>query len=541
MIYERMGGGDHGLKLSGLIEGLPVSPDRPPKPDAEDPEITGIANDSRQVLPGFAFVCVRGLKDDGHRYAADAVRRGARAVFTERDVPSLAASADHGRRAVEIRVPDSREALARLGAAFFGHPSRRLSVFGVTGTNGKTTTAYMIESILAAAGRATGLIGTVETHVGAERLPAGRTTPESHELQALLARMVDAGATAAVMEVSSHALALKRVTACEIDVAVFTNITHDHFDFHDTFENYLAAKAGLFRDLGRERAKSRPKYAVINADDPSAGLMRDEIRAGVGGLTFGLHAPADVRAADVRPAGLGSEFTVLTPDERSERIRLVVPGAFNVSNALAALAVAHGEGIPLSTAAAALAGLRGVPGRYEVVSCGQDFTVMVDFAHNPDALENILRFARRFTDGRVIVVFGCEGAKDRKKRPVMGRVAARHAHHAIITSDNLYDEDALDIAAEIMRGYRAEAAPLGTCEVIPNRREAIERALEMADRDDMVVIAGKGHETYQVVGDLHIPFNDVEVTTEILTGAARAGAAEGTARARGGRGPDERS
>ncbi len=525
------------MRLTELIAGIQVLRTRL----AGDPEITGVTNDSRKVAPGSVFVCVRGYKDDGHRYVGDALRNGAVAVVTEYDPPLTGADANgvgapDGQAAwSEIRVADSREALAYFSAAFYGYPSSHLSLYGVTGTNGKTTIAYMIEAVMAAAGKSTGLIGTVETRFetrhGRETLPPGRTTPESSELQATLHRMVEARVTHVAMEASSHALELKRVVACEFDVAIFTNITHDHFDFHDNFEKYLEAKSKLFRELGVNRTKSRPCYAVINADDPSAPHMVAETKhAGV--LTFGLDHPADVRAVDIHDLGIGSEFTVQVPSGLTQRVRLQLPGRFNVSNALSAMAVAYGDGIDLGLAARALGAMTGVAGRYQLVNADQDFTVMVDFAHNPDALEQILKFGRRFTKKKLYVVFGCEGAKDKKKRPIMGRIAAHYADHAIITSDNLYNEDAMSICRTVADGFRSESDPCGTYDIIPNRREAIERALDLAETGDMVIIAGKGHETYQVIGDLHIPFDDTEVAREIIVqklgrkrAAARAAAA----------------
>lgn len=526
------------MKLTQLIAHIPALRTR----ITSDPEITGVTNDSRKVAPGFVFVCVHGFKDDGHRYVPDALRRGAAAIVTEYDAPeplatdagisaTTVAAGDGNRPWNEIRVADSRETLAFLSAAFYGYPSSHLSLYGVTGTNGKTTIAYMIEAVLAAAGRTTGLIGTVETRYGRESVPAGRTTPESSELQAMLHRMVESGVTHTAMEVSSHALELKRVVACEFDVAIFTNITHDHFDFHDNFDKYLEAKSKLFRDLGVGRTKSRPYYAVINADDPSAEHMRAETRHAEA-LTFGIRNPADLRAEDVRDLGLGSEFTVKAPNGLTQWVQLQLPGMFNISNALATMAVAYGDGIDLGLAARALGAMTGVAGRYQMVSAGQDYTVMVDFAHNPDALEQILKFGRQYTKKKLYLVFGCEGAKDQKKRPIMGRIAARYADHAIITSDNLYYEDPMVIARAVADGFRSEPNPYGTYDIIPNRREAIERALGLAEAGDMVIIAGKGHETYQVVGDLHIPFDDTEVAREIIS--ERLGVKPASARAAAG-------
>lgn len=489
------------MYLADLIQALP---ERLVHGQGDRLEITGVAYDSRQVAPGDVFVCVRGLKADGHQFAAGAVQRGAVAVVVDHllELPASVA---------QVMVPDTRLALALLGAAFYRYPSYELGMVGVTGTNGKTTTAHMIEAVLAGAGYRTGLIGTVLVKSGETVEAAQRTTPESLDLQRLLRQMADKGVQWVSMEVSSHALDLHRVAACEFDQAVFTNITRDHFDFHNDFANYLRAKAKLFTDLALTRHKPYPKTAVINADDPQAPALASRTRAKL--VTYGL-GPADVRAVDVDLMPTGSSFTVQSP-AGVFRAELHLPGYFNVSNALAAITVGLNLGIVPSAITQALAGVTSIPGRYEVIDCGQDFTVIVDFAHNPDALANILRIPPGQEGGRRIAVFGAEGGKDRGKRPIMGQTAMRYADVVIVTSDNVYDEDPAEIASQVASGA-VQAGTGAALEVIIDRREAIQRALELAQPGDLVVIAGKGHETYQVFNGWKRPFDDRIVVRELL-------------------------
>lgn len=472
-----------------------------------DVTVTQIAYDSRRVEPGGLFVAIRGFRQDGHFFLPEALARGARAVVVDRPEVSVPPGI------VKIVVPDSRQALPDLAAAFFGYPSRRLRVVGVTGTNGKTTTTFMSEAIFRAAGHKTGLIGTVENHVGDEVLPVERTTPESLDVEELFHRMTEAGVSHAVMEVSSHALELGRVKNVEFDVAVFTNLTQDHLDFHQTLDNYRRAKARLFEQLGRPGAKTGPCTAVINADDPSGEAMRRATSARI--LTYGVREPADIRAEDVDVQAQGVAFTLRAPNG-TERIKLRFTGLFSVYNALAACGVGLAEGISLATIKTALEGLAGVPGRFELVQEGQDFAVIVDYAHTPDGLENILRTAKEFARGRIILVFGCGGDRDRTKRPIMGRLAVRYADRVFITSDNPRSEDPLAIIREIEAGARAEEGATGKYSLIPDRREAIREALAEARPDDVVLIAGKGHETYQIIGDRTLPFDDRQVAREFL-------------------------
>lgn len=475
-----------------------------------DTEITGLAYHSGAVRPGFLFACWRGQKYDGHDFAPEAVRRGARALLVERGL-------ELNGEVAQVLVPSSRRALALLAAQFWGHPSRKLRLVGVTGTNGKTTTTYLIRHILAACGHRVGLVGTVANVVCERELPVERTTPESVDILPLLARMAECGSTYCAMEVSSHALHQERVSGCEFAVAVFTNLTQDHLDYHPSLADYLEAKLRLFRMLGTGYLGGTvgKKLAVINTDDGSAGRFLEEARrAGAGVVSYGLHGGADVTAGDVRVTAHNTSFLARTPAGEAP-VTLPLIGRFNVYNALAALAVAVGEGVPLAVAVQALARAPQVPGRFERVAEARDFTVIVDYAHTPDGLRNVLETARGITRGRVIVVFGCGGDRDRGKRPIMGRIARELADLPVLTSDNPRTEDPHAIISEIEEGVRA---PGHRYLVEPDRRRAIALALAEAQPGDLVLIAGKGHETYQVIGDRTLPFDDRQVVRELLAG-----------------------
>lgn len=465
----------------------------------------GLAYDSRRVQPGFVFFAIKGFRQDGHDFVGDAIRRGAVGVVVEKEVavpPGV----------VAVCVPDTRRALALAAAAFYGHPDRQLRLVGVTGTNGKTTTTHLIRAIYEAQGEKTGLIGTLWAMIGDAVLPAERTTPESLDLQALLRRMVDEGVKTVVMEVSSHALALERVAGIEYDIAVFTNLTQDHLDFHRDMEDYYAAKARLFLELKQPGVKGRPKRAVLNVDDPYG----QRLAAASGGkvVTYGVEREAAFRAREIELGRDGTTFTVEWAGG-AVPVRLQLVGRFNVYNALAAFAVGVTEGYPVARVVEALEGVPAVPGRFERVDVGQDFAVVVDYAHTPDGLENVLRAARAQTRGRVIVVFGCGGDRDPGKRPLMGEIAAKLADFTVITSDNPRSEDPQRIIAAIERGFRRCGAP-GSYAVEADRRAAIALALGQAQAGDIVVLAGKGHEDYQIIGDKKLPFDDRKVAAEIL-------------------------
>jgi UDP-N-acetylmuramoyl-L-alanyl-D-glutamate--2,6-diaminopimelate ligase len=463
---------------------------------APEVEISGLAYDNRSVTPGTLFFCVPGFKVDGHDFAPDAVERGAAALVCKRPL---------GLGVPEVVVDDVRAAMASVAARFHGDPTARLQVVGITGTNGKTTTAFLVRAILEAAGRQTGLLGTVGSIVGGVEEAVERTTPEAVDLQATFARMLAAGDVACVMEVSSHALELHRVDAVHFAARVFTNLTQDHLDFHPTMEDYFAAKRLLFERPGGP--------SIVNADDVEYGqrLAREIGDA----LTFAIDHDADYRAFDVEFDTSGSRFTLATAGEQVA-IRTRLPGLFNVSNALAAIAATHSLGVPLATAGAALEEAERVPGRFEPVDEGQDFAVLVDYAHTPDSLGNVLRAARKITRGRLHVVFGAGGDRDRSKRPLMGRVASELADRAIVTSDNPRSEDPDAIVDEVYAGT------VGGAEREVDRRRAIALAVEGAEAGDVVVIAGKGHEQGQeFAGGRKEPFDDVAVARDALQRVTR--------------------
>ncbi|MBE3577709.1 MAG: UDP-N-acetylmuramoyl-L-alanyl-D-glutamate--2,6-diaminopimelate ligase [Limnochordales bacterium] len=490
--------------------------------------VSGIAYDSRMVRPGKIFVAVRGMREDGHHYAGDAVLRGAVAVVGEEPVEVPA-------HVVQVIVPDSREALSRLSAEFYGHPSRRLRVIGVTGTKGKTSTTYLIKAILEAAGGRVGLIGTIQNLIGDQILPAHRTTPESTDLQALLWQMAEAGVDSVVMEVSSHALALKRVQDVAFDVAVFTNIGRDHLDFHPTPEEYLAAKKILFRSLQpisqdalqREGAETAPlksrRFAAINRDDRAWQEVAEACAVPV--LTYSLHSSeADIKASILK-MGLDGTRVRLDLPSGSLELALQLIGKFNVYNAAAAAAVGVGLGVAPAAIKSGLEAVAGVPGRFQRIRQGQPFEVVVDYAHTPDSLEQVLQAGRELGPRRLLVVFGCGGDRDKGKRPLMGAVAARCADQVFITSDNPRSEDPESICRQIEEGFLREPNRVATRhEVIVDRRAAIRAALAAARAGDLVVIAGKGHETYQEFARGRIHFDDAEVARQVLAELARGGA-----------------
>ena len=471
--------------------------------------VTGVAYDSRKVAAGALFVAIPGFKQDGRKFAADALGRGAAVVVAEGADPLP------GSAAARVLVPSSRKALARLADAYHGHPSRRLNVIGITGTNGKTTTSLLVEALLGAGGRPTGVIGTIQYRVGDQSEAASQTTPEALELQALLARMVEARVGGAAMEVSSHALSLSRVDGIEFDVAVFTNLTQDHLDFHKTLEAYRDAKARLFGLLARSRKPRRA--AVVNVDDPAGAAMicATEADPRVRILTFGLRAPALLRPRRWESGMAGITLEVVTPGGEVA-ITSALVGEHNVMNLLGAVGVGLALEMEPAQIGRILSGVATVPGRFERVEAGQPFLVVVDYAHTPDALENVLATARKLLKpgARLGVVFGCGGDRDRGKRPIMGGIAARLADRAWITSDNPRSERPEAILAEIETGIPATAA--GRHESVADRRRAIQGAVGWAREGDVVVIAGKGHETYQIVGSEMLPFDDREVARTAL-------------------------
>jgi len=484
-------------ELTAEIPGL-----RAISPTPDRLEISGLAYDSRKVGRGSLFFCVPGHERDGHDFAPAALAAGAAALVVERPL---------GLHAPEIVVDSARAAMGPLAARFHGDPTRELRVVGVTGTNGKTTTAHLLRALLEAGGERCGLLGTVGSLVGgAERL-ATRTTPEAIDLQADFREMLDGGERYCAMEVSSHALALGRTDGTRFAAAVFTNLTQDHLDFHPTMEDYFQSKRRLFES---------PAVKVVNLDDPYGRRLMGELE---GVVTFAIDTPADYQARDVVVDLGGSRFQLCTPV--GERLlSLPLPGRFNVSNALGALAVAHSLGIELDTLVGALEqGVR-VPGRVEQVDEGQGFAVLVDYAHTPDSLANVLSTAHEVGEGRVICVFGAGGDRDRGKRPVMGEIGAQLADVLLVTSDNPRSEDPEAIIAEIMQGASAVQRPSGAPPVAAevDRRAAIERAVALAEQGDVLVIAGKGHEQGQeFAGGVKVPFDDVTVAREALGARTR--------------------
>ena len=478
------------MKLSAILEDIPITA------MTADPEteIRGICYDSRYVQPGELFVAVKGLQSDGHRYMADAVKKGAAAVLCQQ--------APEG-ECPYVLTPDSRLALCLVSAAWFGRPAEKLTLVGVTGTNGKTTSTILIKHLLEdCLGAKVGLVGTISNWIGDVELPTERTTPESYELQKLFRQMVDAGCTHAVMEVSSHALALDRVAGVPFAAGLFTNLTQDHLDFHGTMEAYAQAKATLFAQC---------RAGAVNADDPWAPVMLAAAKCPM--MTFSAKGEAaDLRAEDMRLTASSVAFTAASGEERVP-VRVGIPGAFSVANALTAMAAGRMLGIGLADCAASLGRARGVKGRVEVVPAEDDYTIVIDYAHTPDALEKVLRAMKQVSHGgRVVAVFGCGGDRDRTKRPKMGAIAAAEADYCVVTSDNPRTEDPDAIIADILTGM-PDSAPKT---VICSRPDAIRWAMDHHLPGDVIVLAGKGHETYQEVDHVKHHMDEREIVAEHL-------------------------
>ena len=477
------------MKLRQLLQGLN------PLEMTADPnvEILDVTSDSRQVRPGSLFVAVTGFAADGNRFIPMAMEKGAAVVVTakkpEQDIPY-------------VLVESDRYALAILGTNFYGCPAQSMTMIGVTGTNGKTSTTWLLKQVLQKAKQAkVGLIGTMENHIGDEILETERTTPESIELQALFARMRDAGCSYVVMEVSSHALSLDRVAGIHFDVAAFTNLTEDHLDFHKTMEEYCDAKAILFSRCGK---------AVVNGDDAWAQRITKDCQVPV--LATAVAGCGDLRAEDVQMMSDGIRFTAVYGQEKAE-ISVPIPGKFTVYNVLSVLGIALQLGIGLEEASGVLRQVAGVKGRVEVVPTpGKPYTVLIDYAHTPDGLENVLSSVRDFCKGRLIAVFGCGGDRDPIKRPIMGGIGVQIADIAIITSDNPRTEDPEAIIADIVQGV----GDAKNYKIVADRQKAIHYAMDIAEKDDIIVLAGKGHETYQIVGHTKLHMDEREIVAEYL-------------------------
>lgn len=478
------------MKLREILENVSIKE----KTAELDMEITGISYDSRAVKPGDMFVAVTGYESDGHKFINSAVSNGAVCVLCEKkpetDIPY-------------VLCENTRLGLAVASANFFGRPADKMKIIGVTGTNGKTTTTNLIKSILEhCRGAKVGLIGTNNNMIGSEIIPTERTTPESYELQRIFSEMEKAGCEYVVMEVSSHALYLDRVAGFEFELGLFTNLTRDHLDFHKTMEAYGQAKAILF---------SRCRKGIINIDDEYSQMMLDAARCPV--FTFSTEKnEADLIAKDINLKAGGVSFAALTTG-KLERVELGIPGMFSVYNALAAISAAICLGIDITEAADALKVSHGVVGRAEVVPTGRDFTVIIDYSHTPDALENIIKTVRGFAKGRVVTLFGCGGDRDKTKRPIMGEIASKLSDFVIVTSDNPRTEEPGAIISDILAGMKHTKSPYT---VIENRREAIGWAIKNAHKDDVILLCGKGHETYQIIGKEKRHFDEREVVAEFL-------------------------
>ena len=475
-----------------------------------NPSVGGLEYDSRRVKPGDAFIAMRGEASDGNKFIDRAIAAGAVAIVSD------SASEPPREGVAWVQVPHGRRALARLSANFYQRPAERIAITGITGTNGKSTTAFLLEAILSAANRKSALIGTIEYHVAGKVLPAPHTTPEALDLNRILAEALGNGATEAVMEVSSHALAQQRVYGIPFDVAVFTNLTRDHLDYHHTMEEYFAAKRNLFEGCGTDP----PRVAVINADDEHGQkLAKISKKRGSEVLTYGLKT-GDLHAEKVDMAPRGTRFDLVTPEETVPIFSPLI-GKVNVYNILAAAGAAYARNCKRDALAEGIACLACVPGRFERVDCKQPFTVVVDYAHTDDALRNLTSLAREFVQragqrGRVITLFGCGGDRDRAKRPLMGEAAGRGSDLVVLTSDNPRSEDPLAIINDAMVGLQRSGTKY---KVEPDRKTAIALAIREAGPGDIVLIAGKGHEKVQVTREGSIPFDDVEVAHQILRDA----------------------
>lgn len=467
-------------------------------------EITGIEHDSRKVREGTLFVCIPGVHVDGHDFIPQAVKQGAAAILTTRDI-------EPPDGVVLCRVPELNSALEVMVPFFHDYPTRSMRVIGITGTNGKTTTSYLTRAVLRAAGFKVGLIGTIQIMMEEEKFPIHNTTPDVVELQNILAAMRDKGMDYVVMEVSSHALDQNRVAGIEFDTVVFTNLTQDHLDYHKTLENYKLAKAKLF-DLVSSPGEKRGKTAVVNVDDEAGDTMLSHAKCDK--LTYAIHGEAGLRAREIDVHASGASFR-LDGDFGSMELNLKITGIFNVYNVMAAAGAALAEHVEPALIKSTLENFTSVPGRFELVDAGQDFSVIVDYAHTPDGVENVLQTARQIAKRHIITVFGCGGDRDRTKRPIMGRLAAELSDVVIATSDNPRTEDPEFILSQVEEGVK-ERIGQKHHECIVDRRTAIFRAVELAEQNDIVVILGKGHEDYQILKDRTIHFDDKETAREAI-------------------------
>ncbi|WP_349406571.1 UDP-N-acetylmuramoyl-L-alanyl-D-glutamate--2,6-diaminopimelate ligase [Clostridium perfringens] len=465
----------------------------------EESKVQNIRYDNRKIEQGDAFVCIKGFKVDGHSFIGDAIKKGAKTLIVQEDVSVQ-------EDITIIKVRDTRKALAIMSSNYFGNPKDKLKIIGITGTNGKTTSAFIIKSILEKAGFMTGLIGTIANYIGNKKVDAVRTTPESYELHELFKNMVDAGVEYCVMEVSSHSLELDRVYGIQFEEGIFTNLTRDHLDFHKTFENYYNAKFKLFE---------RSNHSIINLDDPyGANIVKDIEERGVKTKvsTFSIEKESDFKAFEIKSHSNGSEFKVNL--ESIEEFSINIPGEYNIYNSLGCIICAYNLNIPMDKIKEGLSDVV-IPGRCELVAKEKNlpYSIIIDYAHTPDGLENILSTVKAFTKNRMISVFGCGGDRDKVKRPQMGKIGCELSDIAIITSDNPRSEEPMDIINDIVKPLNYDNFVIEV-----NRKEAIRKAMNMALEGDVIVIAGKGHETYQILKDETIHFDEREVVYDILEG-----------------------
>ncbi len=460
-------------------------------------EIKDVVYDSRKVMPGSLFICITGFKMDGHAYIDEAVAKGAVAVLVQNDIQKDEISI--------IKVKDTRKAMSTVASNFYGKPTEKIKLIGITGTNGKTTTTYLISSILEHANKTAGTIGTISVKIGKEEIASSRTTPESLDLQQLFCDMVNKKIEYSVMEVSSHALELGRVDDCNFGIGIFTNLTQDHLDYHKNFDNYREAKKKLFYKTSR--------WNIINIDDSHGRIIAEEIKSlNTTLITYGIDNNADIMAKNIEIDAKGIKFTLVTPSYSID-IQNKIPGKFSVYNCLAAASAAYVEGIDKDIIRDGIYNLSKVPGRSEVVNIDKPYTVMIDYAHSPDGLENILKSIRQYVKGRIITVFGCGGDRETLKRPIMGETAGRLSDYCIITSDNPRSEEPISIIRQVEEGMRNT-----DCDYIciENRKDGIKYALTIANKDDIVLLAGKGHETYQVLKEGTIHFDEKEIVRELI-------------------------
>ena len=473
------------MNLSQLMNGIAdVLP--------QDSKVEGITCDSRRVAPGWVFVCIRGTATDGHTFAVKAEEAGAVLIVCEEDTGCKN----------QLLVPSTRAAWATMCANWFGKPAERLHIIGVTGTNGKTSTTYMLKAVLEKCGHKVGLIGTIQNMIGDRVLPSGHTTPDPYELQSMFALMLAEGCTYAVMEVSSHALDQDRVGGCRFEAAVFTNLTQDHLDYHGTMENYLAAKKKLFTMCGK---------AIINLDDPWAAKLMEGLPCPI--VTYSASQDeADYTAKNIRPRPDGIDFELVGTGAIG-RIRLPIPGMFSLYNAMATAACALSIGIPFDQTTDAISHVKGIKGRVEVVPTGRDFTVVIDYAHTPDGIEKVCKTLKEGNPGRLVTLFGCGGDRDRAKRPIMGKIAAELLDYVIVSSDNPRSEDPMAIIQDVLEGMKDTSTPYT---VMADRTEAVQYAITHAQPGDTILLAGKGHETYQILSTGRIHMDEREIVADAL-------------------------